>query len=299
MSSAFLIALLPTGRRKQFWKRGVRILKPAASAFLFPPGLSCSPRKKGQAALTALVLKYLGETSGKIADLFCGVGTFSYPLAQKPGNRVLAVDASKELLEGFKNSVNRQMIANIEIVCRNLFKYPLEGAELEGLAAVVFDPPRAGAKEQAARLAALPAGKRPRKLIARFLQSGNFCPRCGNSAKRRLSPVRSDTGRSVRLYFPLRTGGAVCRRRFAVNNFLPPIYKLKAFLYSLCYVNRTTRNVLMSKKMHFGRGRFGAGLPARRKRGAVFPLLSERAAGARVQPHDANGRQTGRGQKSN
>ena len=42
----------------------------------------------------------------------------------------------------------------------------LEGAELEGLAAVVFDPPRAGAKEQAARLAALPAGKRPRKLIA-------------------------------------------------------------------------------------------------------------------------------------
>ena len=110
-----------------------------------------------------MVLKYLGKTSGKIADLFCGVGTFSYPLAQKPGNRVLAVDASKELLEGFKNSVNRQMIANIEIVCRNLFKYPLEGAELEGLAAVVFDPPRAG-------------GKTAAETDCRFLQSGNFCP---------------------------------------------------------------------------------------------------------------------------
>lgn len=147
-------------------EKGRPYIEAGGVGVFIPAGTFLQPSKEGQAALTALVLKYLGKTSGKIADLFCGVGTFSYPLAQKPGNRVLAVDASKELLEGFKNSVNRQMIANIEIVCRNLFKYPLEGAELEGLAAVVFDPPRAGAKEQAARLAALPAGKRPRKLIA-------------------------------------------------------------------------------------------------------------------------------------
>ena len=146
-------------------EKGRPYIEAGGVGVFIPAGTFLQPSKEGQAALTALVLKYLGKTSGKIADLFCGVGTFSYPLAQKPGNRVLAVDASKELLEGFKNSVNRQMIANIEIVCRNLFKYPLEGAELEELAAVVFDPPRAGAKEQAARLAALPAGKRPRKLM--------------------------------------------------------------------------------------------------------------------------------------
>ena len=121
-------------------EKGRPYIEAGGVGVFIPAGTFLQPSKEGQAALTALVLKYLGKTSGKIADLFCGVGTFSYPLAQKPGNRVLAVDASKELLEGFKNSVNRQMIANIEIVCRNLFKYPLEGAELEGLAAVVFDP---------------------------------------------------------------------------------------------------------------------------------------------------------------
>ncbi len=97
---------------------------------------------------------------------FAAPALFSYPLAQNPANKIVAVDSSAELLNGFRDSVNRRMIPNIEIVNRNLFKYPLEGKELEDFAAVVFDPPRAGAKEQAGRLAALPAGKRPQKLIA-------------------------------------------------------------------------------------------------------------------------------------
>lgn len=137
---------------------GVPVLIPAAT-FL-------QPSREGQAALTDLVIKYLGQTSGRIADLFCGAGTFSYPLAQNPANKIVAVDSSAELLNGFRDSVNRRMIPNIEIVSRNLFKYPLEGKELADFVAVVFDPPRAGAKEQAGRLAALPAGKRPQKLIA-------------------------------------------------------------------------------------------------------------------------------------
>lgn len=147
-------------------EKGKPYVKTGGVSIFIPAGTFLQPSKEGQAALTALVLKYLGDTSGKIADLFCGAGTFSYPLAERPGNKVVAVDSSKELLEGFKNSVNRQMIANIEIINRNLFKYPLEGAELANFAAAVFDPPRAGAKEQALRLAALPAGKRPQKLIA-------------------------------------------------------------------------------------------------------------------------------------
>lgn len=138
----------------------------AGSSIYIPAGTFLQPSREGQEALTSLVLQYLDDVSGKIADLFCGGGTFSYPLAQKAGTTVLAVDSSRELLAGFKDSVNRQMIPNIEIINRNLFKYPLEGGELEGLAAVVFDPPRAGAKEQASRLAAQPAGKRPPRLVA-------------------------------------------------------------------------------------------------------------------------------------
>ncbi len=145
----------------------VRPYVSAAGSYIYiPAGTFLQPSREGQEALTSLVLKYLDDISGKIADLFCGGGTFSCPLAQKARTTVLSVDSSKELLTAFKDSINRQMIPNIEIINRNLFKYPLEKSELEEFAAVVFDPPRAGAKEQAARLAAQPAGKRPFRLVA-------------------------------------------------------------------------------------------------------------------------------------
>jgi len=131
-----------------------------------PAATFLQPSAAGEQVLINTVLKYLGNTSGKIADLFCGVGTFSYALAAKPGNKVVAADSSAALLQGFQESVNRQMIPNIEIINRNLFKYPLAEKELACFNAVVFDPPRAGAKEQAKALAALPAEQKPEKLIA-------------------------------------------------------------------------------------------------------------------------------------
>lgn len=80
-------------------EKGRPYIEAGGVGVFIPAGTFLQPSKEGQAALTALVLKYLGETSGKIADLFCGVGTFSYPLAQKPGNRVLAVENAEELME--------------------------------------------------------------------------------------------------------------------------------------------------------------------------------------------------------
>lgn len=131
-----------------------------------PAGTFLQPSKAGEEALVGLVMKYLGETRGKIADLFCGVGTFSYPLSRDINNKIFAVDSSPVLLEGFQQSVNRNMIPNIEIKTKNLFKYPLDEQELPGFDAVVFDPPRAGASAQVSKLAELPSGKRPAKIIA-------------------------------------------------------------------------------------------------------------------------------------
>ena len=131
-----------------------------------PAGTFLQPSKQGEQALTALVQKYLGETRGKIADLFCGVGTFSYVLAADPANKITAVDSSASLLEGFRDSVNRNQIPNIQILTRNLFKYPLDSKELAGFDAVVFDPPRAGASAQAAQLAAMDNAAKPSKIIA-------------------------------------------------------------------------------------------------------------------------------------
>lgn len=131
-----------------------------------PAGTFLQPSAAGQEALSALVLKYLGETDGNIADLFCGVGTFSYALAEKTARKITAVDSSAELLQGFRESLNSNMIPNINIVTRNLFKYPLKGNELKDFSAVVFDPPRAGSLSQVQALAELPCESRPSKLIA-------------------------------------------------------------------------------------------------------------------------------------
>lgn len=131
-----------------------------------PAGTFLQPSKAGERALIDLVTKSLAGVNGAVADLFCGVGTFSYALSALPGVKVTAVDSSAELLAGFKDSLNRQMISNVEIVNRNLFKYPLAGKELHGFSAVVFDPPRAGAKEQAMAIAALDEAVKPEKVVA-------------------------------------------------------------------------------------------------------------------------------------
>lgn len=131
-----------------------------------PAGTFLQASKASEQILIEIVLRYIGETAGCIADLFCGVGTFSYPLSKNAANKITAVDSSKSLLDGFRQSVNKNMIPNIEIVEKNLFKYPLDEKELKGFDVIVFDPPRAGASAQVQKLAALPEADRPEKIIA-------------------------------------------------------------------------------------------------------------------------------------
>lgn len=129
-------------------------------------GTFLQPSKAGEQALINLVLQYTGKTTGKIADLFCGIGTFSYPLAANMQNKITAVDSSAELLAGFKQTVNANMIPNIEILQKNLFKYPLDADDLKQFALVVFDPPRAGAAAQVKQFAQMSDVDKPQKIIA-------------------------------------------------------------------------------------------------------------------------------------
>lgn len=122
--------------------------------------------EESEKVLIDLVQKYIGDLSGNIADLFCGIGTFSYPLARNIKNKITAVDSSKELLAEFQKNVNSNEIPNIKIIERNLFKYPLDGEELKGFSAVVFDPPRAGAVAQTKALAELKYEEKPQKIVA-------------------------------------------------------------------------------------------------------------------------------------
>lgn len=131
-----------------------------------PAGTFLQPSRAGEQALAGAVLRYIGDSTGRIADLFCGVGTLSYPLAANLTNKITAVDSSSALLEGFRQSINKNMIPNIEILERNLFKYPLDVKELSVFDVLVFDPPRAGAAAQIKMVANMPAAQRPQKIIA-------------------------------------------------------------------------------------------------------------------------------------
>ena len=131
-----------------------------------PAGTFLQASKASETALINLVMHYLGGTSGRIADLFCGIGTFSYSLSSVKSNKILAVDSSAPALEAFRRSVQKNMLSNITIENKNLFKYPLDAATLKDFSAVIFDPPRAGAKAQVSALAELAPSSRPEKIIA-------------------------------------------------------------------------------------------------------------------------------------
>ncbi len=116
---------------------------------LVQPGDFLQASKEGEKALIDVVLSYLGtDFRGKIADLFCGVGTFSYALSKLEKVKIESFDNSLSLLEGFQKTINANQIQNITPKERNIFMYPLLKDELETFDAVVFDPPRAGASAQ-------------------------------------------------------------------------------------------------------------------------------------------------------
>ncbi len=105
-----------------------------------------------EAEMVRLVAQAVGE-SKRVVDLFCGMGTFTFPLAQRAP--VLAVDGDKSAITALASAANRTPgLKPIETKLRDLFREPLSVKELQGFDAAVFDPPRAGAATQAAALAA-------------------------------------------------------------------------------------------------------------------------------------------------
>ena len=89
--------------------------------------------------------------SKKIADLFCGAGTFTFPLATVAP--VLAADASAAGIAALKAGVgSAKGLKPITAEARDLFRRPLAPYDLRGCDAVVLDPPRAGARDQTAQL---------------------------------------------------------------------------------------------------------------------------------------------------
>ncbi len=88
----------------------------------------------------------------RIADLFCGLGAFTFPLAEVAP--VLAIDGSAPAIRALAAAVaTAPGLHGVTAEARDLFRRPLSAVELKRIDAVVFDPPRAGALAQAAGIA--------------------------------------------------------------------------------------------------------------------------------------------------
>ncbi|HLJ00073.1 MAG TPA: RNA methyltransferase, partial [Bradyrhizobium sp.] len=119
---------------------------------VLPPGSFLQATAAGEEALAALVLDHCKRVK-YIADLFCGVGPFALRLAAK--SRVLAYDSDAGSISALQRAIaSTQGLKPIKAETRDLFRRPLVPQELRDFDAVVFDPPRQGAKEQARELAA-------------------------------------------------------------------------------------------------------------------------------------------------
>ena len=117
---------------------------------VLPPRAFLQAAPAAESEMVRLVVSALGGAR-RIADLFSGLGTFTFPLAK--GAPVLAVDGDKQAIGALQSAAKRTPgLKPIETKVRDLFREPLSPKELESFDAVVLDPPRAGAAAQAAAL---------------------------------------------------------------------------------------------------------------------------------------------------
>jgi 23S rRNA (uracil1939-C5)-methyltransferase len=117
-----------------------------------PPGGFLQASASGEAAITAAVLGAL-PAKGRIAELFAGCGSITFALAQRA--RVAAWEGDPASASALRAAANHAGLpGRIAVTQRDLARQPLQAKELAGFAAVVLDPPAAGAATQVAQIAA-------------------------------------------------------------------------------------------------------------------------------------------------
>lgn len=116
-----------------------------------PPGGFIQAVKSAEEAMVDLVTAHLGKAK-KVADLFAGSGAFALRLARRSEVHAVEGDAAAlaALDRGFRFATGLKRVTQEK---RDLFRRPLTFKELNLFDGVVFDPPRAGAEDQARQLA--------------------------------------------------------------------------------------------------------------------------------------------------
>jgi 23S rRNA (uracil1939-C5)-methyltransferase len=117
-----------------------------------PPGAFLQASAEGEAAIVAAVMAGLPAKMGarpRLADLYAGIGTLSFPLAARGVVEAFEGDApAAAALTAAAHAAQSRVLPKR----RDLVRQPLLPAELKAFAAVVLDPPFNGAAEQVAQI---------------------------------------------------------------------------------------------------------------------------------------------------
>jgi 23S rRNA (uracil1939-C5)-methyltransferase len=117
-----------------------------------PPGAFLQASRESETVLVGLVKEGVG-CAKRLADLFAGIGTFTFALAGSAEVDAFEQDeAAIAALAGAARTTPK--LKPVRTFSRDLFRAPLSPRELARYDAVVLDPPRSGAKAQAEALAA-------------------------------------------------------------------------------------------------------------------------------------------------
>ena len=110
--------------------------------------------------LVSKAVKLLDPQPGeRIADLFCGLGNFSLPLAARGAN-VIGFEGSRELVERARqNAAANKLVAQFEVRGPVQVRYRAPSAPSRKM---LIDPPREGAVEL---VKSLPDGDWPQRLL--------------------------------------------------------------------------------------------------------------------------------------
>jgi 23S rRNA (uracil1939-C5)-methyltransferase len=127
------------------------LVKLGPAVVALPPGsfLQAVP-----AAERAMVEFAVAEAQGasRIADLYCGVGTFTFRLAEV--GAVYAAEMSAPAVAALKTALGAiSGLKPVTAEARDLVKRPVLTTELAKIDVVIIDPPRAGAAEQTVEIA--------------------------------------------------------------------------------------------------------------------------------------------------
>jgi 23S rRNA (uracil1939-C5)-methyltransferase len=132
-------------------EQGVPMVALGGAKVVPPPHGFLQATREGEASLQDHVLS-LTAKARHVADLFAGLGTFTFALARNA--RVHAVEQEHDALAALASAAKSTPgLKPITTEKRDLFKEPLTPSELKVFDAVLLDPPRAGAEAQAKALA--------------------------------------------------------------------------------------------------------------------------------------------------